>query len=133
MKEVTIVAYCDGNAHGEDRSRSSIERVVSVDNGRPVTLDLCDVCDVLVEQLLALMENGSTVKSGKRSHSKASSSSTVVPGARRNAPLPTTIPVEGPHICPDCQFESKSRSALGQHLSSKHGKGFRDFLVDQAS
>lgn len=121
MKEVTIVAFCDGTQHGEARQRSSIERVVSIDGGRPVTLDLCDVCDVQVEQMLRLMENGSSTKSGKKRG--------PTPGRARNQALPTTIPVDGPHVCPECGFESKSRGALGQHLSSKHNKGFRDYVV----
>ena len=126
MKEVTIVAYCDGMEHEGERRRSSIERVVAVDNGRPVTLDLCDQCDVLVETMLRLMENGSTVK-GK-------AKKTAAPAAARprgGQALPTSIPLEGPHICPECQFESKSRGALGQHLSVKHNKGFRDYVVQE--
>lgn len=144
MKEVTIVSYCDGFAHDDgDRARSSIERVVAVDNGRPVTLDLCDSCDTLVESMLHLMERGAVAKGpGGRKKGSTTAAPKVPPtaagAARNNAPL-TSIPFEGPHICPVCKeegkdFESRSRSALGQHLSSRHGKGFKDFIVhDQAS
>jgi len=134
MKEVTIVAFCDGTQHGDVRQRSSIERVVSIDGGRPVTLDLCDVCDVQVEQMLRLMENGASVKSGKKKSSAPKAAAATSARPRGGQAVATTIPLEGPHICPECQFESKSRGALGQHLYSKHDKGFRDYAVqDQAS
>lgn len=143
MKEVTIVSYCDGFAHDDgDRARSSIERVVAVDNGRPVTLDLCDNCDTVIESMLRLMERGAVAKGpGGRKKGSTAAPKVATPrseGApRNNAPL-TSIPFEGPHICPVCKdegvdFESRSRSALGQHLSSRHGKGFKDFIVQQAS
>ncbi len=132
MKEVTIVGYCDGTVHGDERVRSTIERVVSVDNSRPVTLDLCDECDLTVEALLMLMERGAVVKPNAAKKAPAKTPSKPAPSAegaaRNNAPL-TSIPVEGPHICPECQFESVSRSALGQHLKVKHDKGFKDYIV----
>lgn len=118
MKEVTIVGYCDGDH--DQRMRSAVERVLTVDGSKPVTLDLCDECDGSIRDLLVLMESGSVVTGKRQRKSRA-----ATPPAR---PVGVTAPPRGgPHICPECQFESASRGALGQHLLHTHQKGFRDY------
>lgn len=124
MKQVKVISWCDGDH--EEKEIATIERIVSIDQGKPVLLDLCEPHDKAFVDLLALMENGAVVEPGKKK--KGSSGKT---GNRpAGAPFETTIPFEGPHICPECGFESKSRGALGQHLSTKHNKGFKDYRVN---
>ena len=126
MKEVTVIAFCDGDH--EERIRSVVERTVAIDGSKAVMLDLCDTCDKVVGDMLILMERGAVVKGGGKKKSGTGTGRPV--GRPAGAPFKTSIPFEGPHICPECGFESKSRGALGQHLSSKHDKGFRDYAID---
>lgn len=131
MKEVTIVGYCDGEH--EEKTRSQVERTVAVDGSKPVTLDLCNGCDGAIRDLLHLMEHGAVVgaKSKKRGPygPRAAAPRATAPAAPAVVAVPTgqAPPLEGPHICPECAFESRSRGALGQHLNTTHDKGFRDY------
>lgn len=131
MKEITVIGYCDGDH--EDRQRSSVERVVSVDGSKPVALDLCEQCDSMVSRLLELMDRGVVVKTPTKKKSAAPASGggqqQQQSGTRGTYHTPTgkVPPLEGPHICPECGFESTSRGALGQHLNTTHDKGFRDY------
>jgi hypothetical protein len=140
MKEITVTGYCDGNH--EDKIRSVVERTLSVDGSKPVLLDLCDTCDALVSGLMVLMERGVVVKEpGKKKVSdgpikKAAAKKPEPPRPTRGTyhePTGKVPPLEGPHICPECGFESKSRSALGQHLTVTHSKGFRDYAGSDAA
>lgn len=131
MKEVTIVGYCDGDHEG-DPVRSVVERTVSIDGSKPVMLDLCGEHDQQIATLLSLMERGAVlpgVTPKKKSAKAVATPGSVQRSTRGGAPFLTSIPFDGPHICPECQFESKTRSALGQHLSSKHSKRFRDYMI----
>lgn len=136
MKEITVVAYCD--YEHEERVRSAVERTLSVDGSKPVALDLCDDHDALVRQVLDLMERGVVVKSPSKK--KAASAAPAEPQRQQrqssqrsgtvgtyHEPTGKVPPLEGPHICPECGFESVSRGALGQHLTTTHDKGFRDY------
>lgn len=131
MKEILVVSYCDGD-HEDERVRSTVERVMSVDGSKPVALDLCDECDGLVSRLLHLMDRGAVVKAptAKRKSSPAAEKAappTPRPNTKFHEPTGKLPPLGGPHICPECGFESKSRNALGQHLTVTHSKRFRDY------
>jgi hypothetical protein len=131
MKEVSIVSYCDGEVHGEDaRVVAAIEREISIDGTGPVTLDLCNECDLLIQQVQHLMGRGARVQAP--SAKKKAAAPSAAHRSRGGAP-PSSIPFNGPHICPECKFVSKSREALGQHTRSKHNKGLKDYALPQAS
>lgn len=133
MKEITVIGYCDYDH--DERTRSAVERVLSVDGSKPVAIDLCDDHDRLVQQMLDMMERGVVVKAPSKK--KAAATPQAQP-QRQQTPRPSGAgtyheptgkvpPLEGPHICPECGFESVSRGALGQHLTTTHDKGFRDY------
>lgn len=105
MREVQVVAWCD-NAH-TSQVRATHERRLSVDGGKVVLLDLCEACDsTFVRDVMPYAERGAPVDKVTLAAVDASANSTT---------------------CPECGFVSKSRGALGQHLSKKHSKGFKDY------
>jgi hypothetical protein len=109
-KEVLVIAWCDNAIAHVDKEEALVERVVSIDNRKPVTIDLCKTCDdALFAPLLDVMEQG-----------------TKVPSKQKAKAAPSTDD-EGQRTCPECGFVSKSRSALGQHLSHKHERGLSDY------
>jgi hypothetical protein len=128
MKEVTVIGFCDGDH--EERIRSIVERTIAIDGSKPVMLDLCETCDKIIEGMLILMEHGAVVKGGSKKSSSGGGGSRTSSSKPTGAAFKTSIPFEGPHICPECQFESVSRQALGQHLSVKHNKRFSDYKIE---
>lgn len=132
MKEITVVGYCDHDH--ESRVRSTVERTLSVDGSKPVALDLCDEHDALVKQMLDMMDRGVVVKGApkKRASSGQHRASGAGGSGTYHEPTGVVPPLEGPHVCPECGFESATRGALGQHLTTKHEKGFRDYASNVA-
>lgn len=125
MKHVTITGYCDGDH--EEKTLSVIERTISVDGGKPVLLDLCEPHDKIIRDLYVLMERGATLDEPVKKKPK---SGRQVGGTAK----PTSIPLPpAPQTCPECGHTSPTRSALGQHLRSKHDKGFRDYVIEDGA
>lgn len=115
MKEVTIVAYCDGNH--ENREPSSVERTVTIDGSKPVILDLCGECDKAILALLALMEQGAVLPQAKKPAAKKASPTEASVTALSNESL----------SCPECEYTGPNRAALGQHTRGSHGKGLKEY------
>lgn len=123
-KEVQIIGWCDGE-HAT-RTHSDVERVVALDGGRPVALDLCSEHDQLFEQLFVLMENGSPVA--------------VDPTERRGPGRPPKARggqhpmVESTCEFPGCDkgpggkaFVAQSRTGLGAHMTRSHSVSLGEF------
>jgi len=138
-REVQIVRWCDGRDH-EGPTRATVERTVSVDGGRIILLDLCEPCDKLVQEVLALMESGIEAakvmdptppprgnRKGRPPGIPTSEKEDAARAARRQQ-----IHDEGQDrtdcLEPGCGYEGPTRSALGQHINSSHpGKKLSDY------
>lgn len=130
MKKVTVVAYCD-NVHEAGETLATIERTLSIDGSKPVELDLCPECDVLVLALMDVMERASEqAKQVKAEGKKAKAPKVKVPSlAEVTIVEPEVKPSQHDEVeskCPLCEHVSPRRTALGQHLRAVHNKGFRD-------
>lgn len=125
MKHVQIVAFCDGDIHegeGEPMVPATMERTVSIDGSKPALLDLCDACDSIIAAAEALMKRGAQIdlpakKAGKQKQEKSEGTTST--------PEPSTLST----VCPEpgCGLVSASRTALGQHTRSQHGKGLKAY------
>lgn len=118
MKQVTIVAFCDGSH--DDLVPSTVERTVQIDGSKPVVLDLCGECDKAILALLMLMENGAVVKA------KAKVGDAPVKPKKQAAAKPQTEDVAD-RTCPECGRVAVNRTALGQHTRTQHGKGLKAY------
>lgn len=115
-KEIKIVAWCDGD-HEDDDTIATVERLIWMDQGKPILLDLCDTCDKVMQDLQELMSRG------------------VVADKTMVTPIKKPVWAENPdtpekdRTCPDgdCGFVAVTRQALGKHVRSKHGKSFKDY------
>lgn len=113
-RTVVVQKWCDGE-HDEP-AEATAERVVAVDGGRPVLLDLCAEHDKFIEDLTVLMASGVDAAA-------AEPPTQVVRRPRGGRP-----PKEGANVnrtCPICGFTSASRGALGQHLQHRHQTNLR--------
>jgi hypothetical protein len=129
MKQVIVQAFCDGD-HAE-RTEAVNERTVAIDGSDTIMLDVCEQCDQLFAVLLGLMERGAKVDAKPK---KEGMKSKVSDGPIKEQPSDSRrVSAEDlPTTCPDCGFHSVSRTALGQHLRTKHdGKGFKDYTPEQ--
>jgi hypothetical protein len=134
-KEVQIVAWCDGEHSGEV-VLATVEREVSLDKGPPIVLDLCDVCDKVVQDLQALMGRGVRVRhQPRRSHTKIDPGKGPKPGPDGPVVEPWSEPEEE-RTCPDerCTggedggaYVAPTRSALNQHVRKIHHTKFADY------
>jgi uncharacterized C2H2 Zn-finger protein len=125
-RELKLLTWCDGD-HDEDVV-ATVVRTLTVDGSKPVLLDLCDVCDKVVQDMIEFMERG-----------VLASKAIATPVARVKKPdalphravpeqvVPTRADGKDRVDCPECDYVGRTRSALGQHLTSKHGKKFSDF------
>jgi hypothetical protein len=123
-REVQIVSWCDGDH--EEATEAEVERVVSLDGGKAILLDLCEACDNEVfENLVWLMERG--VEAAKvapqRPHKPAFRTRE---GAwkgkdRTDCPEKDIDPRTGkPYV-------ANNRKALQSHLKQKHDKKLSDY------
>jgi hypothetical protein len=111
MKEIRIVAWCDGNHEEGEQVRA--EQQVSMTIGKmlkPRTVDLCDDCfkTMIVPVETMLTAFGVVEDTAKAYKPKAPKGE---PAQQENVPP-----------CPECGEQMKSRPGLGVHLSRKHGK-----------
>ena len=115
-RTVIVQRWCDGE-HDEP-AEATTERIIKVDDSRPMLLDLCDEHDQFVRVLEVLASHGVDASSTVPKNASA-----VERGRRGGRP-----PKEGPDVnrtCPICQFTSSTRGALGQHLKTRHGTNLR--------
>lgn len=125
-----LVVWCDGD-HEED-TPSTVVRTLTVDGGKPVLLDLCEVCDKVVQDMIALMEAG--VLADKAIAAPTTSKTrrpAPVPEGLPPAKTPGYVPVRADgkdrRDCPECEYVGRTRSAMGQHLKTKHGTLFSNY------
>lgn len=121
MKEVQVVAWCDGTGH-QHQEPATVERRESL-SGEPVVLDLCDLCnksfDVDLDAVRAWLERGVPVSETQpRKRGKSTGPRAGVGGRPKRADMEAP----GWRTCPDCGYECPTRTALGQHVKSKHNK-----------
>ena len=109
-REVLVLKWCDNH---EDQVEATVERTLSVDGSKMLTLDLCEECDAsfILPVIGMLEEYGVDEKAAY---------------PRKDKKRRTKERSDG-NTCPVCGFESVSRDSLGQHLRIRHGKGLRDF------
>ena len=121
-RELKLITWCDGD-HEEDVPSTTVRRL-SVDGGPTILLDLCDVCDKVVQDVFVLMDSGVP-------ESKAIFEPTPTPRKRTPSTPPTTKPIRADgrdrRDCPECDYIGNTRSAMGQHLKQKHHKQLSDF------
>lgn len=121
MKEVTVVAFCDPLMEHEDRVPAVTERTLTIDGSKPVVLDLCGECDKVIVNLLHAMESGAPIAAAKKAAAPK-------PAVKKTETKPSRR-AKGQHPCLEagCPQVSVSRDALGQHMRTAHGKGFKDY------
>lgn len=131
-KEVQVVSWCDGDHEAQERA--VMERIVTVDGGKPVVLDLCERCDKVMGDLLTLMERGAPADGSKpkRQHRKT-------PGPYQSTGSGGRVRVLAADMPMDCRepgcvdprtgvaYVAPTRSALGQHVKQKHHKLLSDY------
>lgn len=123
MKEIIVKAWCD-NPLGlhDDRKKSDEEQRVTVE-GKALTLDCCNGCLSEMRSLLAhWIEIGSPVQRRRDSERQATPARQPAPSGvqgRRTYGLVEDTP-DSWRTCPECRVVSPTRSALGQHMRSKH-------------
>jgi len=134
-RELKLITWCDGD-HDHDEP-ATVVRTLTVDNCKPVLLDLCEPCDKVVQDMLSLMQQGVLAD-------KAIVGSMTGPRPRvvQSRPSPTRsdsavsarrkqIEASGQHRTDcaeeDCDYVAPTRSALGQHLKMKHDAKLSDY------
>lgn len=128
-RELKLVTWCDGDHDGD--VSATVVRTLTVDGSKPVLLDLCEVCDKIVEDLLVFMERGvqankALVASGrvrKQLPTRAPERTRTVP----EQAVPTRADGRDRVDCPECDYVARTRGALGQHLRSRHSKTTTDY------
>lgn len=103
-REVQVNLICDGPRH-QERTLAVHEYTVAIDHGKPRVFAVCETCQDIIGMLIRMMENGSDVSAGEL----------------------TDIEKVDQNICPECDFQSASRQALGQHLKKMHDKGIKAY------
>lgn len=117
-KEVQILAYCDGDH--PHRTPATTEHTITLDDGKPVVMDVCDEHDALFIQLAALMEVGSPAAVEPKAKAKTGGAYHV----KQDTPCGFPGCNKGPHNGP---FVAQSRTGLGAHMTKQHGVTLRDF------
>ncbi len=131
-KEVVVQSWCDG-PH-DHREPAAIERTESLD-GEPYLLDLCEVCDKsfedTLEQVKTWLRRGVPVAEVQAPAPPRRTRS--LEGQPRSRPEFNTVFMR---TCqePGCtdprtglQYLGPTRTALGQHVKSKHNKTLGDY------
>lgn len=122
-RELKLVTWCDGEHDGDVPATTA--RTLAVDGSKPILLDLCETCDKVVQDMLAFMDRGvlaSHAVSAPAARVRRSPGSVpLTPPQRRDGKDRADCMEEG------CGYVGRTRSALGQHLKSKHGTKFTDY------
>lgn len=107
-REVLVIRRCDNH---DPPVEAASTRTVRLDGGRTLTVDACPDCEAtIIGPFAAFVEAFGFVDEEPQS-----------PRPKRAKDLTSNT------ACPVCGFVSRSRGALGQHLSTKHSKGLKDF------
>jgi len=131
-KEVVVQSWCDGDH--EVREPATVEREESL-GGEPYLLDLCPVCDraytEALDRVREWLERGvprSQAEAPPPSPKRRSATGQPSATAEYNTPQMRTCQE------PECidrrtgvQYIAPTRTALGQHLKSKHGTRLGDY------
>ena len=137
MKQVIIQAFCDGSH--DDPVPSTRERTIQIDDTKKVLVDVCDSCDQMFSLMLSFMERGAVVDAkGKPARKVSDGPIAKQPHSKkgrkqreRTPPIAKTTGRDPNNnyitVCPVCGMASVTRSALGQHMTTKHNKRFGDF------
>lgn len=122
MKEVQVISWCDHEAHDEgERVSADQSFTLTVLDGTPYEIDLCDEHAMPILEALTLMEErGTKVVQPRKKRGPAKDSTGVRP--KRAYPNPP---------CPECGHEATTRKALMQHARHRHGKGIRELLGEE--
>jgi hypothetical protein len=95
-----------------------VERTAALDD-EAARVDLCDECDAHLDALRELIAKGESTKRQTRGRPSVKNASRPV--RERGLGLPTDCREPG------CGYVAPSRSALGQHVKSQHGKLLSDY------
>lgn len=130
-REVMILSWCDGDH--EDKVRAEVERVVTLDGKRPRLVDLCRSCDKLFTDVEWLLDRGADaeeVTEPKRRETREHPQRTAKRKPRRPPVGSDRVDCQEPG-CIDPrtgeQYVAPTRTALGQHVKSKHDKRLSDY------
>jgi hypothetical protein len=118
MKEIQVIAWCDGPHDGDSHVLATEQITVQIDRLKPKAIDLCESCvKELVEPLrVTLIEFGVDPTGALPKVSK--------PAKQQAAAQEQT------HSCPvaGCDFTSHALQGLGLHARRKHGKALDDLV-----
>ena len=122
MKQIEVHAFCDSPAHADrEQVPATVERVLTIDQYGPGVLDLCAPCDEAFNYWRAVIREAPDPPEKKRSYPKGRAS-------RRTDIDDGTSEFERTCQEPDCAYgAAPTRSALGQHVKSRHGKALADY------
>lgn len=114
MREIVVVDWCDNtDAHPDPDKKVRahfIDLPVKIGDEEAV-LALCDRCYLPLNAVLTLMAFGVNPKARKQ----------------RNVVRPRVDASDT--NCPECAYVGPSRSALGLHTRTHHGKGLKEYRV----
>lgn len=123
-RELKLITWCDGE-HGDEDVRATVVRTLAVDGDKPVLLDLCEVCDKTVQDLMVFMERGVPASKAVSAPQTRGRKADTLP-VKAVAPRPRADGKDRVD-CPECEYVGNTRSALGQHLKTRHEKKFSDY------
>lgn len=115
MKEIKVIAWCDGNHDEGEMIQADGAVTIAFGKGKPRTVDLCKSCNEdMIEPVMAMFGQFGVTDDGSISTGLAG----IEPRRRARKPNPP---------CPDCGHQSPNRSALGTHMKNRHDKGLKDY------
>jgi hypothetical protein len=125
-RELRLITWCDGE-HGDEDVAATVVRTLSVDGDKPVLLDLCEVCDKTVQDLILFMGRGVPASKAIAAPQARTRRAETLP-VKAVAPRPRADGKDRVDCMEEgCGYVGNTRSALGQHLTSKHGTKFSDY------
>lgn len=105
MKEVTVTPLCPNHS---GRVIATVEHTLTLDDGTPTVVDMCDECEAAITKLIVLLiEDGTPVEPKQKGRKP--------PGRK---------PMEGsnePRNCKVCGTTQPNRRAENSHVRKVHG------------
>lgn len=120
--------FCDGWAHQPETVVATVERTISIDGGGEYIVDLCESCNLVIDQIAQMLAERAAPASARRTVPKLTGWSPERPYrvGDRAVTMKEAVDERFQRTCPVCWTEYDDRERLRNHLWREHGKRFRD-------